>query len=135
MAFLTWSNEFSTGVATYDFEHKKLIAMINELHDGMMVGAAQSKLGKILDGLIAYTVEHFSHEERVLTRYDFTDLADHKHQHELLKKQVLEFRAKLSNGTGNISIELLKFLKNWLLQHIQKEDKKYGAFLNAKGVY
>ena len=103
MAFLTWSNEFSTGVATYDAEHKQLIAMINDLHDSMMVGAAKSKLGKVLDGLITYTVEHFNHEERVLTRYDYPGLADHRHQHELLKKQVQEFRAKAASGGGSTS--------------------------------
>ena len=134
MAFLSWSNEFSTGVASYDAEHKKLAAMVNELHDAMTEGKASSKLGDILDRLVAYTVEHFNHEEKVLARHDYPDLARHKQQHEQLKTQVLDFRAKLATGSSQISIALLKFLKDWLLEHIQKEDKKYGPFLNAKGV-
>ncbi len=134
MAFLNWSDEFSTGVAAYDAEHKKLMAMINELHDAMTAGTAKSKLGDILDRLVTYTVEHFNHEERVLARHNYPGLAEHKRQHELLKKQVLEFRAKASSGASLFSIELSKFLKDWLLQHIQREDKKYGAFLEAKAV-
>jgi hemerythrin len=31
-------------------------------------------------------------------------------------------------------MEVLNFLKGWLVKHIQGTDKKYGPFLNAKGV-
>ena len=29
----------------------------------------------------------------------------------------------------------LHFFESWLVHHILNEDRKYGEFLNAKGVY
>ena len=37
------------------------------------------------------------------------------------------------NGTL-LALELLRYLKEWLARHIQQDDKKYGVFLNGKGV-
>jgi len=31
-------------------------------------------------------------------------------------------------------MEVLNFLRKWLLNHIQGSDKKYGPHLNAKGI-
>ncbi len=34
-----------------------------------------------------------------------------------------------------ITIEVLHFLREWLENHLLGSDKKYGPFLNSKGVY
>ena len=33
-----------------------------------------------------------------------------------------------------MTVEVMNFLKDWLSNHIQTSDKKYGPFLNSKGV-
>ena len=33
-----------------------------------------------------------------------------------------------------LPMTVLNFLRDWLVEHIQGEDKKYGPFLNAKGI-
>ena len=33
-----------------------------------------------------------------------------------------------------LSMEVMNFLKNWLVKHIMGTDKHYGPYLNAKGV-
>ena len=36
---------------------------------------------------------------------------------------------------GAINIKLLVFLRDWLTDHIQGTDKKYGQWLNQHGVH
>ena len=34
-----------------------------------------------------------------------------------------------------LSLEVMNFLKDWLKNHIQDSDQKYGQFLNEKGIF
>ena len=125
----------SVGVSMFDTEHKKLIDLVNELHDGIQAGKAPDSLAKVLAGLITYTATHFKHEEEFFAKTGYPASADHKKEHDDLTKQVLDIQAKVAAGaTGMLSLEVLAFLKKWLINHIQGSDKKYGPHLNAKGI-
>ena len=63
MSLLTWNPAMSVGVRLLDEDHKKLIAMINQLHDGMLAGHSNDVVGDVLRRLVSYTVEHFRREE------------------------------------------------------------------------
>ncbi|MCC6132451.1 MAG: hemerythrin, partial [Acidobacteria bacterium] len=56
MSLITWSDELSVGVSAFDNQHKRLVALINELHDAMSAGKGSKVLGKILSELADYTV-------------------------------------------------------------------------------
>lgn len=135
MAFMNWGPHFSLGIRAVDQEHMRLVVIINELHDKMQAGQGKDVLASILDQLILYTVQHFEHEEALLKQHGYPQLIEHKAQHEALKQKVGEFNNRLTIGyNGLIAIEMLKFLKNWLAQHIQQEDKAYARFLNSKNL-
>ena len=40
-----------------------------------------------------------------------------------------------SDDTNALSVQVMSFLNNWLLNHIQGTDRKYGPHLNSKGIY
>jgi hemerythrin-like metal-binding protein len=135
MAFLTWSEEYSVKVKMFDDEHIHLMELINQLHDGLHSGKAKDVLTKVIDEMIAYTTNHFKHEESELRKYKYPHLREHIDQHELLRESVIEFRSRLTHGFSSaLAIEMSKFLKVWLLKHIQVEDMQYGAYLNSIGI-
>jgi hemerythrin len=135
MPLMEWNDKLATGVGVFDGEHKKLVGMVNNLYDAVQGGQGKDALGKILDGLIDYTKSHFGREEEYMTKHAYPDIAAHKKEHADLARQVLDVQAKYKAGaTSTLSLEVLNFLKNWLIKHIQGTDKKYGPFLNAKGV-
>jgi hemerythrin len=134
MALMTWNSALSVKIKQFDDQHKKLVDMVNELHDAMKEGKGSIALGKILNALISYTASHFSDEERLMAQYSFPGLALHKIEHDKLVKQVLELQEKFKAGKPILTLDVMNFLKDWLAKHIQGDDKKYGEYLNAKGV-
>lgn len=133
MALIQWSQMLSVGVTQFDNEHKKLVDMLNNLHDAMKAGKANDVVGKILDGLISYTGTHFAAEERLMTQHGYPNLTKHKGEHAALVKQALDIQKDFKAGKA-LPQNLLQFLKDWLMKHIAGEDKQYGPFLNGKGI-
>ena len=134
MAFFNWSDSFSVGVEEFDEQHKKLIAMLNGLYDAMKEGRAVEALGPLLSDLIAYTRTHFANEERLLAEKGYPDFEGHKQEHDKLTQRVLELETQFKLGKAAISLDTGKFLKEWLQNHIQGSDKKYGIYLNSIGL-
>ena len=131
---MAWSPDFSVKVKQFDDQHMKLVNMVNELHDAMKAGKGTEALGKILNGLISYTATHFADEERMMTTHTYPGMPTHKAEHEKLVKQVLDLQQKFKAGQPILTLEVMKFLKDWLVKHIQGEDKKYGVYFNSKGI-
>lgn len=134
MALMEWRPEFSVSVRQLDDQHGKLVGMVNELHDAMRVGKGREVLGPILDALISYTASHFAEEERLMRQHGYPDLARHKSEHDKLTGQVLDLQRQYRSNGAVLSMTVMNFLRDWLVNHIQGEDRKYGPFFNGKGV-
>lgn len=135
MPLMDWGPKLSVGVREFDAEHQKLVGMVNDLFDAMNAGKGKDRLAPILDGLISYTVSHFQHEERLMQQHAFPGYVAHKDEHDKLTHQVADIQQKFKAGaTAALSVEVMNFLKNWLIKHIMGTDKAYTAFLNGKGV-
>lgn len=134
MPLLTWNPAMSVGVCVLDEDHKKLIAMINELHADMLAGHSNDVVGGILRQLANYTVEHFQREETFFAETKYPGAAAHKREHEKLKAQVMIEIQKFQAGTAGLGMETLNLLRDWLKHHIQESDKGYVAHFNSHGV-
>jgi hemerythrin len=134
MALITWDESYSVKVKQFDDQHKKLIDMVNELHDAMKVGKGKEVLEKILAGLIQYTVTHFADEDRLMKLHNYPGYEQHKKEHNLLTIRVSDLQRTYHEGSAVLSQSVMTFLKEWLQNHIQGTDKDYGPFLNSKGV-
>ena len=130
---ITWSRSYSVGVSQMDKEHQRLIDIINNLYASMRSGRSKDAIGTILDELVDYTKTHFAHEERLMQESGFKGYDDQKRAHEALIAQVVEIQGKFRAGTA-LGQEVMTFLKNWLLNHIQGMDKQYGPVMNKKGI-
>ena len=62
--------------------------------------------------------------------YNYPLSAHHKKAHADLAAQVLEIQERLEQREMDLSDEIMTFLKNWLIDHIQKTDKTLAVFLN-----
>jgi hemerythrin len=134
MAFLAWKEAYSAEIPSIDAQHRKLVGMLNELHDAMSHGAAtDDKLKRIIDGLVDYTKSHFVYEEQLLLRNGYPLFDEHKRKHVAMTGRVEEFSNAVSGGKKP-AIDLATFLRNWLPQQIQGTDKLYTPHLKSKKV-
>jgi methyl-accepting chemotaxis protein/hemerythrin len=131
---MTWTDELSVGVGLIDEQHKVLLGLINELHAAMRARKSDAAMAGILERLKEYTVKHFGQEEEYFDRYGYAEGAQHKEIHAKLVQQVLDFEAALKSGKAKVSMDIMRFLKDWLVGHIMGTDKKYSQFLNSKGI-
>ncbi len=129
-----WDDSFSVGIKEIDRQHNVLINLINELYHEVKTGSDLRLLGRILQGLIDYTVSHFGYEEGLMERHGYEDIIAHKAKHKKLVGEVLNFQLRVNANDHSVVDELLIFLNDWLARHIKGADIKYAVELNAKGV-
>ena len=132
--YISWDESYSVSVKQLDEEHKKLVGMINELHEAMQVGKGKEILSSILDRMINYVGTHFSNEEKYMEKFSYPASDVHKKEHNDFVKKTVEFQQNFNDGKLGLSIEIMFFLKEWLLNHIKGSDQNYGPFFNKKGL-
>jgi hemerythrin len=134
MAMIEWNNDYSVKVKELDEHHKKLIGYINELHDSMKQGKGNEVISKIVNDLIEYSKFHFSAEEKYMEKYNYPDSMKHKEEHSYFINKALEFKKAVDDKTNLVSIKVMGFLVDWLLNHIANTDKKYSKTFNDNGL-
>ncbi len=136
MPLLTWDDvRYGVGVRTVDDQHKRLVEMINQLHEAQHRGQSAGVTTQVLSDLVAYTDYHFATEEHLMRTHQCPDYLKHKALHDDLRQKALGLHADVRSGKRAVSIDLLLFLRNWLAHHIQGTDKQLGLVLNEKGVF
>jgi hemerythrin len=124
MALISWSDSLSVGVLAFDNQHKRLIAIINKLHDAMKEGRGKEVLDGILLELVDYTVYHFLAEEKAFLDAGYLDYVAHKREHDAFTATIKAARGSSSTAA---TLATMKQLTDWLKQHIMGSDKKYAA--------
>lgn len=130
-----WQDSFAIHVARMDDQHKRLIHIANRIMDHLYHNAEDASVAKAFDALVDYTNYHFAEEEKLLTLYNYPATETQHRIHQQLINQVIDYKEQILNGNVPNRAEFLNFIERWLVRHVLDEDRKYGIFLNAKGVY
>lgn len=133
MALVEWTDEYSVNVPEMDDQHRKLIGLINDLHDAMRSGKGKDSIERILKELVDYSRIHFTAEEDLIEAHGYPGYQRQKESHAELTRKVLDFQTKFRDRQAVLTVELMSFLKDWLIVHIVGMDKQYGQFIKNKG--
>jgi len=131
---MEWTTELGVSVREIDDQHKKLIALINKLHDAMRAGQGKQVLEGTLQELAAYAVYHFETEEKYMQQFSYPGYPKHKAAHTAFVKKVTDFQKDFADNRLGITLDLMNFLKDWVNNHIKETDKQYSALFNEKGL-
>jgi len=132
MALITWNEkDHGTKVGFADDEHKVLFDLLNTLYDHAISGAERSVTGSALDELIAYVVDHFSHEETEMQAKSYGGYARHKEEHDKLVAICADLQTKFHAGSADVTDEVGQMVKGWLDSHIPQYDMPYADALNS----
>lgn len=134
MALIAWNKELSVHVAEMDRQHRRLIDLVNDLNDAIIRQKKREVIGGTLEVLLRYTEVHFAEEEKLFVRYEYPDEAAQKNEHKKFVDKVAKLKRQHDDGSTVLGVAVTDFLSDWLKKHIMLEDKKYGPFMNQKGV-
>ena len=134
MALINWHPNFSINIEEIDKQHQLLVKMINDLYDAMNAGEEKAVLQKLINRLNIYAAMHFAKEEHYFDTFGYPETELHKKEHSNFEDKVLNFESDFNKGSQSLSIEIVNFLGDWLVGHIQGSDKKYASFLNQRGI-
>lgn len=125
MSLINWDKVSKTGILSIDEQHHNLVKLINKLHIGLMNGESYEVFGEALEELLEYSHYHFKFEENLFTELKFDGAEEHKKVHEELVKKVKNYHDRFKSGDITLIMDVIQFLKIWLIEHIEVEDKKY----------
>jgi len=126
---LIWDKTLSVHVDEIDEDHRRLVELFNILIHSVADGDARDYIEAVLEELISCTVWHFKHEERLMLKYNYEGLEEHKTEHQELIDSAKELQQKFLQGGKPISGEDIKYLEHWLTGHILSADMEMGSYL------
>ena len=130
MKDIVWDHVLSIGIDEIDDDHRRLVELFNLLNHSVTGGETPEYLAAVLEELINCTVWHFSHEERLMLKYDYKESAEHKAEHQELIKSAKELQQKIVQAGELVAEEDLVYLERWLTQHLLVDDMRLGTYLN-----
>jgi hemerythrin len=86
------------------------------------------------DELYDYAKYHFDQEESSMRTHEYPEYLNQIKDHQALLAELKEYCSRMDAGAEGPIMNLIGFLKNWLLRHTILEDKKYGYFFNSRGL-
>lgn len=134
MDILKWRTAYETGVSEMDEQHKKLITTINVMYRIVRDSDTDESMDGVLAQINEYASVHLKDEEALLVEHGYPDLDAHVALHNEYKEKIESLSAEVQEKHGAANKNIYLFLRDWWVNHIVKEDKEYGSFLNEKGV-
>lgn len=134
MAYIEWGPEYALGIKSIDEQHQQLFRYVNELHESMRRNKSKEVLSELLNKLIDYARDHFALEEKYMTQFGYKEMSEHHNEHARFASRIAEFKSSYNLASGMVPIELMHFLKEWLMTHTTGTDKKYVPLFLKKGV-
>ena len=131
MTKYAWKDSFRTGIDHIDSQHRQFFYLLNELDMAIEQRRADDVLDLILAELDRYARVHFDTEEKLLEGIGSPDLSRQRKEHAYFIDQVKQLHERHRNGDERIGASALEFMRDWFMNHIITEDRKYGESLFA----
>lgn len=131
-----WKEQYNTGLDEIDEQHQKLFKIgrrlyeITSLNDGV---DHYDEIMEVLEELRLYTNYHFQYEEKLMEKNNYENFKIHKLEHKSFVNKVFKIDAeKVDEDQEMTTLEILKFVANWIEWHILKTDFQYATYLKEK---
>lgn len=128
-----WKDRFNTGIEEIDKQHKRLFEIGSELYD---LASAEDDMDNY-DNIVAlikelkdYTIYHFNYEEECMEKAGYSEIREHKEEHQRFIDKLNETEAKdIDLNQKQVLLDMIEFIINWVSGHIVGTDFKYKDVL------
>lgn len=133
MSLIQWRDEYRTGDAAVDEEHRELIELINELHERLTAkkrGRSREHVVEFLGEIYARIASHFALEERKMRDTGYGEYEAHKSEHERLLDAIRDIMTDYDEGLyEEFEQTLSEHLDHWFSEHFRTFDARLHSVL------
>lgn len=135
MPVIVWTDQMSVGVKLLDNDHKRLVLLVNQLHDGLMSGLAKAALERDFEVLIQNFRDHLAQEDQLLAVTGYPKPELQRMENDRLIVQILQLQMHFIQSTQLAEdLEIMRQLRVLLARHIQSSDRESVVYLRANDV-
>lgn len=127
---IPWLERYEVGVAVIDGQHREMLELVNRLLAGLREGRDRAELVEVLRELVRATEHNIATEERLMQEHGLAP-AHHAESHSRLLEALRRFDLRLDPGG---LADSASWLREWLLGHIDEDDRPFAEQLRARGV-
>ena len=131
---IKWNDKYSVGISIIDGEYKEFIDIINKVIVAKEHNDKPEEVREVLYEMIKYAINHFAIEETRMIKFNFPEYQSHRNEHLDFTDKTISSNNKLVRGYYQIANELLEYLKQWFINHIQVTDRKYIDCFKKNGL-
>ena len=132
MRLLDWKEDFSTGVASADADHRELIDTINRLYDEFGDPNHPRDAANLIADVLTAVAIHFAEEEDLMRSRAYPGFERHKEDHDRLLDELHDMMEAFAGADEPDSVELSLRLEPWFARHFNGYD---AAMIQELGAY
>lgn len=134
-----WDDKYSVGVKEIDEQYQQFFVIINQIYDLLDADEVKKEeVLKILTELGNYALFHLGSEEEYFEKFQYEEAEIHTNIHNQFRDKVKKSLAQVNevdeSGLVDLVLAIMKFTREWLVNHIMIEDKKYTKCFNGHGL-
>ena len=133
---MEWTEDLAVGITKIDEQHRELFKRIHNLLLAIREHRCKAEIDETIRFLDDYARFHFSEEEMRMEEAGYKGLQEHKLQHAIYLENIAELKqqAALPRESGmsyELSVTATQIVVDWIVAHIMKTDKLFGAYLKG----
>ena len=132
MPVIEWSDSYLLGIKQIDEHHRHLLTLLNNTYDVFVSEGQKVEVEKVIGELVNYATYHFAAEELLMSQHNYCQAKEHLKEHDDFIEQIKAHQQEFQDGRIALSLGLIVFLKDWLLEHILESDKVFADFVRPK---
>ncbi|MEA1967855.1 MAG: bacteriohemerythrin [Thermodesulfobacteriota bacterium] len=128
---IEWDEKLSVDIDDIDELQKKMFALFNVLIDLKANDAGAKECSSMVAEINEYSRYYFSQEEAYLKKCGYPEVDAHAKEHRRFIKITIGLRREVAEDKDNLSYEIIKIMRDWLVEHIINCDLLYVPFLRT----
>ena len=134
-----WKEEFELKIKVIDDQHKKLLEIGNKINDLLVNQEAEDdnfdEIYQVIEELRDYTVYHFTTEENLFIKHNYSGYEAHKKEHDAFIEFLNSVNPdEIDDNQKEFLKSLLTKIVKWVFKHIITTDFMYKDYMIGLGM-
>jgi hemerythrin-like metal-binding protein len=129
MSLLIWNPALQVNIKDIDEQHKEMLELANVFYQKLYIKAPENEILESLHEFSDYTISHFRFEENLFKKYPIANNETHTKEHEIFITDLTKLNARVKNNDLVVSVELIEFLRNAIINHIFVTDREMARYI------